>query len=43
LLAFLIVNSKFHILVTAKANARKMMVMMHVIGDVKEDQRTFRI
>jgi len=43
LLAFLIVNSEFHIFVTAKANARKIMVMMHVIGHVKERQRTFRI
>jgi len=43
LLAFLIVNSKFHILVTAKANARKIMVMMHVIDHAKESQRTFRI
>jgi len=29
------VNSEFHILVTAKANARKIMVMMHVIGHQK--------
>jgi len=29
------VNSEFHILVTAKANARKIMVMMHVIGHAK--------
>jgi len=35
LLAFLIVNSEFHILVTAKANARKIMVMIHVIGHAK--------
>jgi len=35
------VNSKFYILVTAKA--RKIMVMMHVIGHAKESQRTFRI
>jgi len=38
------VNSEFHILVIAKANARKIMVMMHVIiGHAKESQRTFRI
>jgi len=43
LLAFLIVNLEFHIYVTAKANARKIMVMMHVIGNAKESQQTFRI
>jgi len=43
LLAFLMLNSEFHILVTSKANARKIMVMMHVIGHAKENQRTFRI
>jgi len=37
------VNSEFHILITAKANARKIMVMMHVIGHSKVSQRTFRI
>jgi len=37
------VNSEFHILVTAKAIARKIIVMMHVIGHAKESQRTFRI
>jgi len=36
LLAFLLVNSEFHILVTAIANARKIMIMMHVIGHAKE-------
>jgi len=30
-------------LVTAKENARKIMVIMHVIGHAKESQRTFRI
>jgi len=30
------VNSEFRILVTAKANARKIMVMMHVIGYAKK-------
>jgi len=30
------INSEFHILVTAKANARKILVMMHVIGQAKE-------
>jgi len=35
------VNSEFYILVTAKANARKLMVMMHVIGHAKESQWTF--
>jgi len=29
------VNSEFYISVTAKANARKIMVLMHVIGHVK--------
>jgi len=43
LLAFLTVNSEFHILVIAWANARKIMVMMHVIGHAKGSQRTFRI
>jgi len=43
LLAFLMVNSEFHKLVTAKANAGKLMVMMHVIGHAKESQKTFRI
>jgi len=37
------VNSEFHILDTVKANARKIMVMMHVTGHAKESQRTFRI
>jgi len=41
LLAYLMVNSEFHILVTAKANTRK--IMMHVIGHAKESQRTVRI
>jgi len=41
LLAFLMVNSEFHILVTAKANAKKIMVMMHVIGYAKESQKNF--
>jgi len=41
--AFLMVNSEFHKLVTAKANARKIMVMMYVIGHAKESRRTFRI
>jgi len=40
-------NSKFRIshstVVTAKANAKKIMVMLHVIGHAKENQRTFRI
>jgi len=35
LLAFLMVNSEFHILLTAKANARKIMIMMHVIVHTK--------
>jgi len=38
MLAFLMVNSEYHILVTAKANARKIMVRMHVIGHAKESQ-----
>jgi len=29
------VNSEFHILVTAKANARKVMAIMHLIGHQK--------
>jgi len=37
------VNSEFHMLVTATANARKIMVMMHVIGHAKESQRIFRM
>jgi len=37
------VNSEFYILVTAKTNARKIMVMMHVISYAKESQRTFTI
>jgi len=41
LLAFLMVYSEFYVLVTA--NARKIMVIMHVIGHAKENQRTFRI
>jgi len=36
-------NFTYEVLVTAKANARKIMVMMHVIGQAKENQRTFRI
>jgi len=43
LLAFLMVNSEIHILVSVKANARKIIVMMHVNGHAKESQRTFRI
>jgi len=43
LLAFLVVNSEFLILVTAKATARKIMIMMHVIDHAKESQITFRI
>jgi len=43
LLAFLMVNSEVHPLVTAKANAKKIMVMMHIIGHAKGSQRTFRI
>jgi len=43
LLACLMVNSEFHILVTAKTKARKIMVMKHVIGHAKESQKTFRI
>jgi len=41
MLAFLMVNSEYQILVTA--NARKITVIMHVIGHAKETQRTFRI
>jgi len=37
------VNSEFYILVTAKAIARKITIMMHVIGHAKESQRTFKI
>jgi len=37
------VNSEFYILITAKANSRKIMIMMHVIGHAKESQNTFRI
>jgi len=43
LLAFLMVNSEYDIIVTAKANAKKTMVMMHVIGHAKESQRAFRM
>jgi len=43
LLTFLMVNSEFHILVTAKAYERKIIVMMHVIGHANESLRTFRI
>jgi len=43
LLAFPMVNSEVHILVTAKANARKIMIIRHVIGHAKESQKTFRI
>jgi len=43
LLAFLMLNLEFHILVIAKANAIKIMIMLHVIGHAKESQRTFRI
>jgi len=37
------INLKFYILVTVKANARKIMVTMHVIGHAKESQKTCRI
>jgi len=32
------VNSEFHILVTATANARKIIVMKHVFGYAKESK-----
>jgi len=44
LLAFLMKIFRIsHNIVVAKANARKIMVMMHLIGPAKESQRTFRI